>query len=150
MTVALDILNYIKTRLETILISSGFNTDLGKSVSLGRKYYSVDTCSLPMCSLFDLEDEPEEADSYLEKMMITLDLMVECYIKNENGAQNAIDDVISDVKTAVLDVTDRKLGGLTLDFGYAGREIVWPEDASDVIPVRLRFRTLYRENYGSP
>jgi len=143
-----NIISAIKARLETITKLGGFNTDAGDNVIIGRR--TPDQTELPILCVFDIEDDPDEAERYLPEMMITLTTAVEAYVNVGTDPMTAVHNIIDDIKTAVLDVTDRTLGGLTLDFGYGGREIQWPEDAGTVISVRVLFVCLYRETYGAP
>lgn len=143
-----DILAAVQARLETITKLGGFQTDAGDNVIIGRK--TPDESELPVLCVFDIEDEPDEGDRYIEKMLINLTISVEGYIAVGDNSLTEIHKIISDVKTAVLLLNDRTLGGLTLDFGYGGREIAWPDDAGTVISVRILFVCLYRETYGAP
>lgn len=148
MTDAYDIIDTVKTRLETIKENSGFNTDAGENVHLGRR--SLDESELPGICVFDVADEILDGTGYIENMHVELTIGVEGHAAIGADAAVAIDNLISDIKTAALDLSDRTLSGKTLDFGYAGREIAWPEDSGEVVTARLNFMAIYRETYGSP
>lgn len=150
---SLQILEAVEDRLETILVAGGYNTDAGQNVFLGVRRINPNELAdgSVVLNVFDTDDEVDETTAYGdEEIHVTLRITVEAYIRDltEQGTRLA-HLVMQDIKTAVL-TSDRTLGGLTVDFGYDGRSVEYPDPGGDTLTVSVDFVTTYAEAYGAP
>ena len=151
--ISLQILEELQDRLQTILVSGGFNTNAGQQVFLGERRINPNQLDDgPVINVFDTEDEIDETTAYGdEEIHITMRVIVAAYIRDVDEESTRLAHLIlQDIKTAMLKNTDRTLGGLTVDFGYDGRVIEYPEPGGDTLHVSAEFVTTYQEPYGQP
>lgn len=148
--ITLQVLSAVKTRLETINTANGFNTD--PSIYLGvRRVNDNQLTSGPVISVFDIEDEPDDTTAWGdEPVHTTLSIVVEGIVDDSNQQGLPLAHYLfQDIFNAALDVDDRTLGGLVLDFGYAGRTMEYPDTGGTRIGVSVTFTALIVQTYGS-
>lgn len=150
---SLQILEALQTRLEAIEPENGYNTDAGARVFLGRRRANPDEIDIgPVLHIYDTEDEVDETTATTrENIHITLTVVVDGLIRDlDKESTRLLHLLIQDIKMAMLSTTDLTIGGLSLDIGYAGRTVEYPEPGGDTIGVSLEFSVLYAEPYGAP
>ena len=148
--ISLQVLDAVKTRLETISTASGFNTD--PEIHLGvRRINDDQLASGPVIHLYDVEDEIEDETAWGdEEVRLQMRIMIEGVQDDESeGRLDTAHLLYQDIYNAVLDVTDRTLGGLTLDFGYANRQMEYPDSGGRRIAVRVEVTALIQQPYGN-
>lgn len=147
--VTLQVLDAIKTRLDTISTVGGFNTD--PTVYLGVRDINRDQMSVPVIQLYDTDDEPDEETAYGDDPCHSnMRIIVEGIIEDDSSQGLDLAHLLfQDIYNSALDVTDRTLGGLSLDFGYAGRSIRYPENGGGKYAVRVEFTALIQMPYGN-
>lgn len=152
--VAQQIVEAIKTRLSAIATGSGYNTNAGISVSIGRtRLNGAELSSNPVLFVYDIDDEPIEGTEFTDtQLFINLSIVVDAFVKRASGTElhESIHALTADIKKAVLQVSDKKLGGLSFGLYYQGRTIEYPEDGGNIAAITMRFIVPYRENYGDP
>lgn len=149
-SVAKQILAALDTRLKTILIASGYNTDAGLRVYRGRKSFDWgDPAQFPAISVFDPSDVCEA--KHEERNDIALAVHVEAHgFADAANPTDLAHDLVADIKTALFK-PDQTLGGLVASIEYKGRDIQLPEeDAGSVVSVRVVADIKYPELYGDP
>lgn len=150
--VSYTVLSAIADRLKLIDPANGFNTDAGDRVFLGFRRVNPDQLEIgPVLHVYDTEDEPDELTAFGDEAVhVTLRVMVDAFIRDIDGEGLKLAHLVAqDVFNSVLDVSDRTLGGLSLDIGYAGRSVEYPQPGGDTIAVSLEFTTLIQQPYGS-
>lgn len=145
-----QILSALTTRLGTILIDDGFNTDAGLNVYRGKKSFDWENQDLfPAISVFDPLEEVEAGHEERNDNTLTVHIEGHVWADPDNPADGA-HDLLADIKKAVLLFDDQTLGGLAAGMEYAGAEIEFPDDAGSVISLRLTVKIAYPELYGDP
>ena len=147
-----QILEEIRNRLATIDLDSGFNTDAGARVYLGKRHPTPDEIDVgPVLQVYSTDDEPQDPDQFCDPMMIRVSVTVEGFARAiDSDFTLAAHDLIQDVKSAALIIGSETLGGLALDFGYSGYSIEYPDSGGDTVMVSLNFSALYEETFGAP
>lgn len=151
-SVAYQIVEAVRNRLAGIDFDSGYNTDMGASLFLGKRQFNEHEMSTgPQLQFYMTEDTPSESDRHVDPMMIELGFVAAAAaeVKNDNALKLA-SDLIQDIKSAVLVIGGETLGGLSLDLGYSGSTIDYPEGGVDSVVVTVNFTALYQETYGAP
>lgn len=149
--VSLQILEALQTRLQAIAPNGGYNTDAGDRVYLGRRRFNPDELDIgPVIHVYDTDDQVDEITAYGdESMHVTMTVNVDAFQRNvDDLATRNAHLLIQDIRNALLKPTDRTLSGLTLDFGYAGRSVDYPDPGGDTVGVSCQFVCLYLEPYG--
>ena len=148
--ITLQVLDAVMARLQTISTANGFNTN--PSFYLGVRRINDDQLDAgPVIHLYDLEDELDEESIYGdESIRVLMRMIIEAIV--EEASENRLDAahlLYQDIFNAVLDVDDRTLGGLSLDFGYAGRRMEYPESGGKRIAVNVEVTALIEQPYGN-
>lgn len=140
----------ISSRCQQITVANGFHTNAGQQVFRGRVTFDAEADPLPALSIF-AHEEVIEQNMHDERMDVKLNIAI--FAHAETDALNPLDiaeDLVADIKRAVLLLSNRSAGGLCQDIRYAGREAAPPEDGSNTTSVRVHFEVLYPEIYGDP
>lgn len=149
-SVAKQILTKLDTRLKTILVANGYNTNAGQRVYRGRKSFDWgDAALFPAISVFDPEERCESLHEERNDYLLVFHVEAHGFASASNPADLA-HDLIADIKKALFIYSDQTLGGLVVSFEYKGREIQLPEDAGSVVSVRVVAEVKYPELYGDP
>ena len=141
----------IVTRLQTILIADGYNTDAGNRVTQGRRTF--DPSELPALSVFiPVVELDDSKPPHAQRNDCLLQLVVEGHITAVDMNMPAVDGhaLISDIKRAMFDSDDRTLGGLVNDFRWQRDVLDIPDDGSHVVHVSVEALAPYPEIYGDP
>ena len=125
---------------------------MGARLYLGKRQFNEAELDVgPSMQLYMVDDAPEESDRYVDPMLIQLGLAVTAskLIDSDNPTKETA-DLIQDIKSAVLVIGGETLGGLSMDLGYGGSNIEYPEGGVDSVVVTVNFTALYEETYGAP
>lgn len=145
-TLAQQNIEAIKSRLQAILISGGFNTDAGGQVFVGRRSFDEND-TLPALAVFDNGEESQELTSM--RVRNELVISVEGFVAAGGDALTATSNLVGDIKSSVL-LADISLGGLSQYLGYRGYQVQPPRDGSGIGSVLVNFSIVYDEGYGAP
>jgi len=150
---AYQIILAVRNRLAGIDLDSGFNTDMGARLYLGKRQFNESDLDVgPSMQLYMVDDAPEDSDRYVDPMLIQLGFTVAAsrWLGDGDNPTQETADLIQDIKSAVLVIDGETLGGLSMDLGYAGSNIEYPEGGIDSVVVQVNFTALYEETYGAP
>lgn len=149
-SVAKRLVKTISDRCETIRVANGFHTDAGQQVFRGRMTFDAEVDTFPCISIF-AHEEVIEQNSHDERMDVQLNIAVICHAPQDIlNPLDIAEDLVADVKRAVLLLSNRNADGLCADIRYAGREAMVPDDGSNTTSVRVHFEVTYPEIYGDP
>lgn len=143
-----EILSAFLGRLEGILISEGYQTDVGQLVFIGeRPVLGPDD---PDASL-DVVVGADEPGYQGENVFVTLPVTVRAVVKaTRESAWNTVEAIVSDIKTAIE--TDHDLGGLLVNRGLE-RGPVEPRDreaGDEIVGAGVQYSLKYVEQWGQP
>lgn len=142
MTISDTLAAALATRLATIKVANGFNTDIGLRVFQGRR--RLDESHIPCVVIVEGEDDPSEQQ--LGKIKNVARYAVEgvaaCDPDNPNVAGRAI---VADIKKAIWGA-DNKFGRTVIAMDYLGRTIAPREDGLDTVSAAVEFSLTYAEN----
>jgi len=148
MSVANDIALAVSTRIATITIANGYNTDIGLKVMRGRK--RLDEKSLPCAVIVERDDKI--LDSRPSQVKISQPFIVEghtaCDADNPNDAGHKI---IADIKKAIF-ATKLKYGtdGQVITVNYTGKSIAPREDGMSVVAAAVEITVEFVEILANP
>ncbi len=150
-TIAKRIVLAVDARLKTILTGSGFNTDAGNNVYRGRRSFeAVHLATVPVAvTVFSPETEAE--DDNRDRIDNDMTVAIE-FVAVPQDADNPFDtaqDVLGDIATAV-ELADRTLGGLAVNFRRAGQTVQMPADSATVVTGRASYAAVFPDLYGKP
>ena len=150
----------IRARLQTILTASGFNTNAGQRVTIGRQTIDAES-ELPCITIREGETEAWAnagkgaralATGGSEKVEKNTAWNIDGYVsatQATNGTQQML--VAADIEKAMMLGTDLYESGLRLGpIGLLGSEPFTREDGADGEGIRVKFSTHYTEKYGDP
>jgi len=149
--VTYQVLDAIQTRLEAITVANGYNTNAGNQVHLGmRKANPDDVDTGPVLNIYDTSDEADETTGWgAEPIHTTMRINVDSFIRYVDAEVTLTAHLLfQDIFNATLNVADRTLSGLALDFGYSGRTVEYPEPGGDTVSVSVEFTCLIQMPYG--
>lgn len=136
----------IIVRLQAILVASGYNTNAGREVYRGVRFFQDDDV-FPLLTVFS-GDEVIEKLTYNEYRSTRI-INIEGYVQDADTPTIGIEQLIEDVQEA-MEQTDVSLGGLVEVLDYTGIEEVEPPLAgSDISGVRITYEIVYRRQYGA-
>lgn len=142
----------LKTRLQAILTSGGYNTNAGTGVFLGKRRVNQDQLDTsPVINVYDVEDEVDETTAFGDEAIYARMLIhVDAFILDASDQGIELAHLVAqDIFNAALDATDQTLSSVVMDFGYAGRTIEYPDAGGDTINVTLQFSALVAMPYGN-
>lgn len=149
-SVAKLIILEVSSRCLQVKVVNGFHTDAGLYVFRGRTSFNADVDPFPCMSIFAHEDDPID-NTHADRLDLTLNISVEIHsLVNSNNPLDLSEDLVADVKKAVLLLGNRNMGGLCEDIRYAGRRELVTEDGSNIASVQVHFEVRYPELYGDP
>lgn len=150
--VSLQVLEAIKTRLESISVAGGYNTTPAV-VRLGTQTANPDELAVgPVISVFDLGDSAQRSghlgshDSRID--MVAIVDAAQVYTGAESTA--ALHYLSQDIHRAVFLSADTRLSGLALTVERGDRTVIYPDAGGNLIGVRQEVRITYLETYGNP
>jgi hypothetical protein len=158
--IALRILYAIRTRLYTILVADGFNTNAGENVLIGGSVVDAEE-ALPCVVIREGEETSLAAGPNgtqvtptggSTKMLTTLIVNVEGYVAAAQTSTGTVQAKLkADIKRAILTGLCLREGGLDIaPVGYLGSEPFTRDDGGNGEGVRVRFSVTYTEKFGDP
>ena len=156
-SIAKLIVNAFVSRVAKIDGGAEYHTALGSNIIKGRPNETVE--DLPCVFVFSTE-ESSKSEKY-PRLENTLYVIIEGnslwgQIDDPTEAEDVAQDMITDIKKAVLDekdITFKTEGGgtnLARRLGYLGRVIGYSDDGTRVVAARVSFEIEYFERAGSP
>lgn len=142
-TIADRIVTVIATRLEAILVASGFNTDAGLSVYTDTASIDSETIDYPALLVYDLEEDTEPLTNRRQRNRMIVQIVA-------TAKDTDVRPLIGDIKTACLLAADTTLSGLAHHLGYGGYSVERPEDGTRFARAEIQLWAEYDENYGDP
>jgi len=144
-TTAKSALAAIITRLQAILVSSGYNTDAGNNVYAGVRCFQDDQ-TFPIITVFSGPEFVEKLtyNSYRSDRTIN----IEGYVKDKTTPTVSLEELIEDIQRSI-EQPDVSLGGLVAMVDYTGiDDIDPPERGSDLSGIRITYVVTFDRTYG--
>ena len=145
-------LSAVKTKLQGILVASGYRTNAGASVFRSTK--SIQTTDLPALVLWDLGETAADADGNSRSMSIALSIGIDAHIAADQADTGLmLEQIKADVKKAVLSFANpalRDSDGTIGPIRYTGCKIGPRAEGDSTEWVSLDFVVTYKEGYGDP
>jgi hypothetical protein len=122
----------IVARLQTILISNGFQTDIGTRVADSEPHWDEET-QLPAISVFQLPSESTESPDTRRKTIHAMPVQIKTFLKRGTSAANAR-IAISDIKKAIRGTGefDERWHGLVITTAETRHGIDYAPDSLEV------------------
>lgn len=138
----------ISSRLATIKIADGFETDLGTKVWRGRRKIPADD-ELPVAIITEGDDTPgDKAGRHTQQIMQTfvIDGFDACDPDNPNDKAHAM---IRDIKKVIFG-DGGQFGGKVRSVSYLGRDIGPRPDGAGFVQARILIEVEYAEDLSKP
>lgn len=146
------IMDAFATRLETILVSNGYRTGIGASVTRGRFTIRADS-TLAACAVMLLPRTSEQTSAAHDRSRVAAQLRIEAhhYYASDQESEVIGQNMLADIQQAV-EIEPFNLGGLLQaeGFSWAGDEIIYPEDISNVVSVVMDYDIPHIRYTGEP
>jgi len=144
-----QIIDAIVTRVAGISIANGHHTDIGADVNRGRAV--LDTDSLPSCGVYLQPRTVEKQSSGGARQSLDASVVVEAHHKYSTDPEVTAIKMLADIQKAV-EVDPENLDGLLHGNGisFAGDEISYPEEYSNVVSVSVVYSIPHVREYGNP
>lgn len=142
----LNAIQIVKTRLQAILVTGGYNTNAGSNIYLGRKNFT-DVDDFPLLSIFTGTEDvaPAQFGAYDCGREIT----IMGHVQDADEPTVSIEQLIADIQKA-MEQTDITMGGIVSDVQYVG--IIEPDEpdmGSEFSALGVVYRIDYEREYGS-
>ena len=143
----------VAERLRAIRAVDGYHTDMGLAVTAGRTSLGpADLAVTPAVVVYTPTEEFLDASG--DQQRIALNITVEAFAVYDQDADAVADDLLADLKTALLRAEQPGLAdaagpiGQRLEYVSAGIDLPDPGERLVMVTVTLRCR--YFERYGQP
>ncbi len=139
----------MKARAEHIAVQDGFHYTVGEHVYLGQRHFDqLEEGQIRVCIY---RGKTTAKDDGQPVQAVTLPIMVEVHISVGNDAAEAAEDMVGDLKQALLIDDDRNFRGLAQGrLSLLSDEVLYPDAGSSIAGVRLVLSAGLRETYGDP
>lgn len=150
--IALQIVQAVVERLQTIAVADGFHTDAGASVKVG--WLSQDPPALGLGVYGRAETAALEPNK--TRFNARMDIVCEARVPTPAGDEDGtmLEKVIADIQKAVEDPVHRNLGGLAIGgVNYKGRDVAGPPKPPLGSPIAwawLTYQVVYHRKFGDP
>ncbi len=138
----------MRTRLENILVTNGYNTDVGQAVMLGEQPAFGPDDPSAVVALIVGADAPGYQG---EHVIVTLPVEAQAIVKADvDDPWVTVEEIIADIKKAVE--TDHDLGGALIPRGLE-RGATRPfdrESGSEFVGAGVEYRLMFKELWGAP
>ena len=143
----------VALRLHDIRTLAGYNTDMGLYVSTGRIAPTADALSVgPAVTVYTPSEEFIEPSGNQQR--IALSITVEAFAAYLDDPDTVADDLLADLKTALLRAAQPALtdaeGPIGQRLAYVSADIDLPDPGEQMVMVTVTLRCPYFELYGSP
>ncbi|MFW6021784.1 MAG: hypothetical protein ACOCPR_06830 [Guyparkeria sp.] len=148
MTLATDLTNEIKTRLESIRKEGGYLTDLGSAVYRGSSEQIInDLTQLPAALMRTSSDGVE--DSRPGKAKRTRTVLVEAYVQDDSDYEPLLDDIAHDIYRSVSSLTTgEQISRAAMSVEIGGFDYDHPSPGERVAVISTEIRITYVETYN--
>ena len=134
------------TRLQTITIAGGYETDIGLKMERARR--SFDEEDLPAGALWPgVEEGAKEYQANNNEMSV--DIEGHAQVGASETADAIANRLIADIQKGV-ETHDAALSALIDGLQYRSVEPQYPEDGGDVVSVRVSYAVKYKTARGDP
>lgn len=152
LTLTQRVLYAVIERLETISSDAGYQTDAGDQVRLGKHFYGQLEEDEVRVAVYRGRAGFGQDDPHL--LAVRLPVIIEAHLGvggDAEEAAEAAEELLGDLKKAVLKDADRSLLGLVRNRLYlVSDEVVYPEAGSTTASVKIVMEARTRETYGDP
>jgi len=153
------IITEIVTRLQTILTTNGYQTDIGTNVEDSRPNWDEEA-DLPAISVFEGRTASHEGPDSRRKTIHEMPVAIKVFLKRGTSAANAR-TAISDVKKAILGTgtqsnnylaerwpitVDNQTGGLAMVTAETGHFIEYAEGTFEIVGAQVEIEVSYITN----
>lgn len=140
-------------RLRAIRAVDGYYTDMGLAVIAGRTSLGpADLAVTPVVAVYTPAEEFIDLSG--DQHRIGLTITVEAFAVYDQDADTVADDLLSDLKTALLRAEQPALADATGPIGqrleYVSAGIDLPDPGERLVMVTVTLRCRYFERYGAP
>lgn len=151
-TIDQRIVEAIVLRAEKIQKVNNFRTDLGAQIFSKSIILAPDFDDFP--ALF-INDDDELHTNFISdditERSLSIYVVAYIHVTDTSLADSSARDAARDIKVAVLDATDKTLGGLlSSDLICSSRITSRPDSGGTIVSVSLEFKALFYEVYGNP
>lgn len=155
-TIPKQIAAKLATRLGTIKVVNGYNTNAGNSIVRGRRSFGeTDLSSNPAISVWI--NDATAGQGNRDRMEVAIGIIIEgFFIIDTDNPDDDAEDLLGDIRKALLLSTDQYVydsvssKNLVSSFFPTGWVKELPEDGSKIGSVQLRIDAVYPETYGDP
>ncbi len=138
----------LSTRLATILIANGYNTDIGANTFRGRT--SIDADQMPCSVLYEGDDTREAAVAPAGLVKLSQKYTISAHLACDSDHPNdAAHLAIADMKKAVFG-TDLRFENTVFRINYNGRTISPRPDGTAFVSAAIEISLSYSEDLKSP
>lgn len=150
-TVAYQIIEAIKTRLDVISTGNGFNTTPSAVVTGIQDPNPDELDAGPLISIYELGDAGASDDlTSCQTALIRLDVLIEAHVrKGTDSEAKKLSRLWQDIARAVF-LPDTTLGGISVSVIRGPRDYQYPPQGGKVVSVRQQVNVQYNEPYGNP
>ena len=139
-----SILNAIKTRLQSITVVNGYETDIGSNVNM---WHTTDFQETELPAI-DLRDPAEEVETRGGNHICTLTIEIEAKVSG-SASDITMRDIIADIIKAVG--TDPTFGGLTQDTKPVSNDSLgFGQNSKKIASIVMTFEARYITKKFSP
>ena len=146
-----DISNEIASRIESISVANGYETDIGTNLMRGRRKLPAD--DEPPCSvLIEGNDMPEDVNGRSQGARVKLrqTYMIDGFDRCDPNQPNVkAHAMIRDIKRALFK-GDSNFGGRVFEVKYIGRDIGPRPDGVGLVQARVAIEVTYAEDLANP
>jgi hypothetical protein len=143
-TIRQNIITALKTRMQTIRIGNGYNTDAGMNV-FDWLEYSTDATVRPAIIIRDTDDSVEEYGAHVKDRKLSVEILIQT-----DGS-----DAVKDARSIIGDVekvlgTDETLGGYCYAAEDAGNEMESKHEEDILVTAKIKLMLHYRTGLWDP
>lgn len=148
-TKAGDIATEIATRIASIRISNGCETDIGRDVARGRRKIPADDAP-PCAVIFEGDDDPKDRPGRIPMVLVQQAYVIDAYDRCEpDNPNDQAHKMIRDIKRAIF-AGDATLGGKVSKVMYIGRDIGPRPDGAALVQARVMIVVEFVEDLTNP
>lgn len=139
----------LATRLRTILLTNGCETNIGRDLMLGSRKIPGD--DRPPCMiLIEGNDDPVDTPGRIPMVLISQNYMIDAFDAcNPDNPNTKALAMIRDIKRAIFK-TDATLGGAVKKVTYLGRDIGPRPDGVAMVQARVMISVEFVEDLTNP
>ena len=147
------LLGQLQARLETVLVSNGYRTDIGTTVVRELEQLDCDLDELPLpCIALAVDDEMLLAELNTQRQQRTFTIVAEAYLQADaTNAQQTAHEAAEDLAQALPAKTRFEQGsGVVSDVHLEGITVARRPEGAPLIVVAARLSVLMQGNRAAP